>query len=708
MASRTRRLAWMCLLFAAIGGCRTDRRPSRAGQTNAPSPAAANDEEARIDALVARMTLEEKVTLLHGMSFTTIDGIPRLGIRPFGMTDGPLGVRFSNGGSTAMPAGMAMASTWNPDLIEKMGAVLGQEAAANHFGMLLAPAINIVRTPVGGRTFEYLSEDPLLVSQIAAAYVRGVQSQHVAVSVKHFAVNSVELGREKCSAEIDERTMREIYLPGFKAAVQAGALCVMAAYNKINGTYCTENPFLLRDVLQTEWGFRGAVISDWGALHSTVPAATAGLSVDMPGDSKLFARPLVDAVKSGQVSRPLLDDRVRRVLRVMSFAGGLDAPRSVDVDAAANASVSRSVAEEGIVLLKNAGILPLDASKLRAVAVIGPNATRLNSGGGGSATVTPRYEITPLEGIKKRLGSGVTVNQAAVSADTPLDDRAFADAANAAKAADVAIVVVGTDKKVDTEGSDKPDLGLLPGHDRLVDAVSRANPRTVVVLVNGSALQMPWADGAAAIVEAWYAGMDSGTAIARVLLGDVNPSGKLPITFPRKLSDVPAHANGNYPPKGDVLRYDEGVFVGYRHYDSKNVDPLFPFGHGLSYTKFELSRLRVEPLPAGGCTVTVSVRNAGGRDGMEVVEVYVHPAPSTEARPEKELKAFRKVRLGPGESGDVVMTLGASAFEHWSPGEKKWVLQPGRYRILVGRSSRDLGLTHDLDLAGLSTPTGRP
>jgi beta-glucosidase len=695
MFTSIRRLMCAFLIVGLANGCRPNRGSS-AGPAGTKPPAS---DEPRIDSLINQMTIEEKISLLHGADFTTIAGIPRLGIGPLKMTDGPLGVRFSTGGSTAMPGGMAMASTWNPDLIEKMGAVLGQEAAANHFAMLLAPAINIIRTPVGGRTFEYLSEDPHLVGAIAAAYVRGVQSQHVSVSVKHFAVNSVERGRETYGSDIDERTLREIYLPGFQAAVQAGAKCVMAAYNKINGTHCTENPFLLRDVLENEWGFRGAIISDWGATHSTVAAARAGLTADMPGDSKLFDKPLLDAVRRGDVSEDVIDDKVRRVLRILSFAGALDPARSVEVDAVANAAVSRAVAEEGIVLLKNTGLLPFDASKLTTVAVIGPNATKLHSTGGGSATVPARYEITPLEGIERRLAAAVTVTAAATRVDGPVDQRQIADAAHAAAAADVAIVIVGTDKSVDTEGSDKPNLGLLFGHDALVDAVVGANPKTAVVLVNGSALEMPWADRVPAIVEAWYAGLESGNAIAAALFGDVNPSGKLPITFPRQLSDVPAHANSNYPPKNDVLRYDEGILVGYRHYDTNRVRPLFPFGHGLSYTTFEYSNLHVAPLASGGWSVAVSLRNTGNRTGSEVVQLYVHPTQSSEMRPDKELKAFRKVRLGPGESRDVTMTLGSPAFEYWSAAAKKWTLEPGLFRIIAASSSRDLRVAYDLDLA---------
>jgi beta-glucosidase len=697
MASCTRPLAWMCLFVAAASGCRAEGRASSDPIDARTTPLAID--EARIDSLVKQMSLEEKITFLHGSSFTAIDGVARLGIRPLTMTDGPLGVRFSTGGSTAMPAGMAMASTWNPALVQSMASVLGQETAANHFAMLLAPGINIVRTPIGGRTFEYLSEDPHLVAEIGSAYVRGVQSQDVSVCVKHFAVNSVERERETYDSQIDERTMREIYLPGFKAAIEAGATSVMAAFNKVNGTYCTENPFLLRDVLETEWGFKGPVISDWWSIRSSVPAALAGLTVDMPGDSQFFGTTLLDAVRMGQVGEQIIDDKVKRVLRVVSFTGGLGAPTSVTIDAAANAAVSRHVAEEGIVLLKNTGILPLDPKKLRTVAVIGPNATRLNSSGGGSATVPARYEVTPIEGIEKRLGTPIAVTQAAVRTDVALDDNSIAAAVAAASAADVALVFVGTDKSVDTEGSDKPDLRLLPGHDALVAAVAAANPKTVVVLINGSAVEMPWADSVAGIVEAWYAGMESGTAIAEVLFGDVNPSGKLPITFPRQLSDVPAHANGNYPPKNGVLRYDEGILVGYRHYDTKSVLPLFPFGHGLSYTTFEYSNLRVAPIGNGGATATVSVRNTGSREGMETVQLYVHPTESAEMRPDKELKAFRKVHLNPGETSDVTLTLDQSAFEYWSAADKKWVLQPAVFRILVASSSRDVRAAYDLDLS---------
>jgi beta-glucosidase len=680
------------VLFCLATGCAEPAGDSPLGQSSFEV-----DTSARIEALIAEMTLDEKTSMLHGVSYTDIAGVPRLAVPPFRMTDGPLGVARSANRSTAFPSGTGIASTFNPNLVEQAGAVIGQETAKNGFGMLLGPAINIIRTPIGGRSFEYMTEDPFLVSQLVAGYVRGVQSQKVAACVKHFAANSVELDRGAYSAEVDERTMREIYLPGFRAAVQAGALTLMSAYNRVNGTYAGENQWILNDLAKTEWGLRGFVVSDWGGTHSTVAAAQAGLDVEMPGDTQFFAAPLANAVTQGLVSQAVLDDKVRRVLRVVEFTGGLESPAAVTVDQTANAAIARRVAEEGIVLLKNAaGALPLDPALLATVAVIGPNATTLNASGGGSSSVPALYEITPLEGLKTRLGTGVQIISAGDKTSVAAGD--FSAATLAAKTADATILFVGTDKSIDHEGADRPDLHLLPGHDDLVRTVLAANPKSIVVLVNGSALEMPWVGSAQTIVEAWYGGMEAGTAIARVLVGDVNPSGKLPITFPKTLMDSPAHANGNYPVKDHVLRYDEGILVGYRYFDTKGIEPLFPFGHGLSYTTFKYDDVRIDAASGGGITLSFSVTNTGSREGLEVAQVYVHPTQSGELRPEKELKGFQKIKLEPGEKQQVTVALSRESFGYFSSTAKTWTVEPAVFEILVGSSSKDIRLRAAFDL----------
>jgi beta-glucosidase len=816
--------AWRWLGLAAVVGlaavaCGNAGAP--ANQQVSESVAALAVDEARIEALLAQMTVEEKDVLVHGSNFTDIAGIARLGIKPLRMVDGSMGVRYPIGNSIALPSETLMAASFNPDVVAKAAAALGNEVAASKFNMLLGPGLNIIRTPIGGRSFEYMSEDPWLTGAMGAAYVKGLQSQNVVATLKHYAMNSVETARQSYTAQVSERAMREIYLPGFKAAVDAGALAIMAAYNRVNGTHCTEHPWLLDDVLKKEWGYKGLVMSDWWAIHSTVAAAQAGLDVDMPGDSKLFEAPLLAAISAGTVSMEVLNDKARRVLRAMAFSGGIDTLPAVTVDSAASAAAALKMAEEGIVLLKNAGpVLPLDATKMKTVAIIGPNAAKPACSGRWSGEIPCRYEITPLAGIKKRLGTGVTVREAlgdpavlpaeafqnlkvdyfantalsgtavlsqsatkvdvdfaasppggavpatnfsarwtgtlVLDTDTQLalrsDDgsRAYVDdvlavdawsdhdatgltfggstikagthtvkveyyqgsggaevhllsgsngaAIAAAKGADVAIVVVGTDRGYDMEGADKPDLKTLPGNDALVSAVAAANPNTVVVLTNGSAVEMPWVAEVPVIVEAFYAGMEAGTAISEVLFGDVNPSGKLPMTFPKALMDSPPHASKNYPVQSDVLKYDDDILVGYRYFDTKKVEPLFPFGHGLSYTTFQYSNLRVSPVGGGAFSATVSIKNTGTRQGAEAVQLYVHPTQSSETRPDKELKAFKKVVVEPGASVDVTLPLDTSSFQFWSATAKAWVLEPAVFQLLVGSSSRDLRMTFDLDL----------
>ncbi len=627
-------------------------------------------DEKSADDLLARLTLEEKIALLHGDAKFSTAGVPRLGIPKLWMSDGPHGVReeisadswkpagWTNDFATAMPAGIALAATWNPDLAFAEGAAIGDEAAARGKHIMLGPGVNIMRTPLCGRNFEYFGEDPFLAARIAVGYIRGEQSNGVVSCVKHFAANNQEFQRETINVEMDERTLREIYLPAFEAAVrEGGALAVMAAYNKFRGHYCTENDYLLNQILKREWGFPGIVISDWNATHSTREAALAGLDLEMGTDLKkygdyFFAQPLLEAVRAGEVPMSVVDDKVRRILRVRDRphpTGAMNTPQ--------HQAVARRVAEEGIVLLKNDGAaLPLDPSK--PVAVFGCNADRKHAHGGWSSEIKALYEITPLEGIRRR--------------------------ASVTDTAEVAIVVTGLnhDPGNDCEGSDRKHLKLPAGEIELIQRVAAKYPRTVVVLI-GTVVEMdPWLAKVPAVLQAWYPGMEGGHAIANVLFGEVNPSGKLPCTFPKRLEDSPAHALGAYPGTNGTVRYVEGRLVGYRWFDAKGIEPLFPFGHGLSYTRFEYSGLK-----AATNRVEFTLKNVGPRAGAEVAQVYIKGS-----EPYPELKGFRKVFLKPGEKQTVTIPLDARSFAHYDPDHRDWVAPPGRYTVRVGSSSRDIRL----------------
>jgi beta-glucosidase len=630
-------------------------------------------DEKPADDLLARLTLEEKIALLHADSKFSTAGAPRLGIPKLWMSDGPHGVReevsadswkpagWTNDFATAMPAGIALAATWNPDLAFAEGAAIGDEAAARGKHIMLGPGVNIMRTPLCGRNFEYFGEDPFLAARIAVGYIRGEQSNGVVSCVKHFAANNQEFERDTINVEMDERTLREIYLPAFEAAVrEAGALAVMGAYNKFRGQHCCQNDYLLNQVLKREWNFPGIVISDWNAVHDTRAAALGGLDLEMGTNRKyddyFFARPLLEAVRAGEIPMSVVDDKVRRILRVRQRP----LPTG-SINTKEHQAVARRVAEEGIVLLKNGGLLPLDPAKVTSVAVFGENATRPQARGGGSAVMKPPYEITPLEGLRRRV-----------------------KVVNSARDADVAVVVAGLNhnRGNDCEGWDRKDLKLPPGQVELIQRVVEANPRTIVVII-GTVVEMdPWLAKAPAVLQAWYPGMEGGTALANVLFGDVNPSGKLPCTFPKRLEDSPAHALGAYPGTNGTVRYVEGRLVGYRWFDAKGIEPLFPFGHGLSYTRFEYSALKVETH-----RVEFTLKNVGPRAGAEVAQVYIRGS-----EPYQELKGFRKVFLKPGEKQTVTIPLDARAFAQYSTERAGWFTPPGRRTIRVGSSSRDIRL----------------
>jgi beta-glucosidase len=727
-------------------------------QTPEPAPVPANalykntalPADQRVHDLLKRMTLEEKATMLSGSGWMESAPIPRLGIPAIKMADGPMGVRSWAGSSaitnasanpvrvetTSFPSGVAMASTWDTALVQREGQAIAQEVKALGRDMILGPTVNINRVPLWGRNFEGYGEDPYLSGQLGVAYIRGVQGEGVIPSVKHFDANNEEFERHRLDEKIDERTLHEIYLPAFKAAVQqADVWTVMSAYEKVNGQYCAENPYLLTDVLKKEFGFKGFVISDWGSTYSTAPTVNAGMDLEMPGGPPakamlksprtimsgnsglwLEADKVLADVKAEKITEATIDDNVGRILRVILVSGLMDHPHTAtgEVDTPAQQAIARQGETEGIVLLKNQGsLLPLDASKIHAIAVIGPNALVARTGGGGSSLVRPKYAISPLQGIQKRAGSAVQIISAlgvGMEGEDPAHDTPEAratdlkEATEAASKADVAIVVVGRYNKNESEGFDVKTMDLPAGQDELIAAVEKANPHTVVVLNTGDPVTMTkWLDTTPALLDMWYGGQEGGNALAAILFGDANPSGKLTVSLPKKFEDSPAAKT--YPGENLHTEYAEGIYVGYRFYDTKNVEPQFPFGFGLSYTKFEYTDLKVVSrlesagkTPVEQVTATLKVRNTGQRAGAEVVQLYVHDGHAKIDRPEHELKAFSRVDLKPGETKTVALQLNRSAFEYWSPQTKEWTLDPGTFEIQVGASSRDIRLKAPIEI----------
>jgi beta-glucosidase len=678
--------------------------------------------EARVEELLSRMTLEEKMALVYADSKFTTAANPRLGIPRRWLSDGPHGVREDVGPDNWQPAGrtddfaswmpalIALASTFNPDLARAYGDVIGQEALKRGKHIMLGPGVNIMRTPLNGRNFEYLGEDPFLAARLVVSYIRAVQTHDVAACVKHFAANNQEWQRNSINVEMDERALREIYLPAFKAAVQeAGVLSVMGAYNKFRGQHCCHNDYLLNKVLKGEWGFKGLVMSDWNGTHDTREAALYGLDLEMgtekPYKDFFLADRFLEGLRKGEYPMSVLDDKARRNLRQIIATRTLDGRGPGAINTKEHQETARRVAEEGIVLLKNENAaLPLDPNRIASIAVIGENAVQRQAYGGGSARIKAFYEIVPLEGIVRRVG-----DRATVTFSTGYRREGGADlaerAVRAAGQSDVVIYVGGLDHSrfQDAEGSDRKDMKLPYGQDELIQQIVQANPRTIVVLFGGGPVEMgPWLAQVPAVVQAWYPGMEGGPALARVLFGDVNPSGKLPCTFPKRLEDSPAHALNAYPGANGVVRYEEGLLVGYRWFDTKNVEPLFPFGHGLSYTRFEYSGLKlVEGKDAKGPALTVEfeVTNTGAREGAEAAQVYVQDVQSGLPRPVKELKGFRKVALKPGEKQTVSVPLDRSAFAFYDPEKSGWVAEKGDFTILVGSSSRDIRLKGQFTLA---------
>ena len=664
----------------------------------------AEDFDARARLLVGKMTLQEKIQELHGIQnsnyFRYVPPVSRLGIPAFHIANGPAGVGPAGDNpqkpATALPSPIALASTWDIALAKRYGVIIGKEGKDLDEDLLESPDINIARVPQNGRTFEAFGEDPYLVSRLSVAEIQGIQSQGIIANVKHYAANNQENNRSKVNVIVDERTLHEIYLPAFEASVKEGNVAsLMGAYNKVNGYYCCENPELLDQILKKDWGFKGFITSDFGAVHSTAATALAGLDLEMP-TGKYFGTNLETAIESGKVPMSVIDDKLIRRFRVMMEYGLFDhETKHKPIPARKDGAEARLVAGEGMVLLKNIGSeLPLNPKGLHSIALIGPFATAAMTGGGGSSHVEPLYTVSPVDGIQQRIGSKVKV--------AVVDGKNVDEAVALAKSSDVAIVMVG-----DSEAEGHDHLLTLTGNqDQLIEAVAGANAHTILVLKTGSAIFMPWLDKVPAILEAWYPGEEDGNAVAAVLFGDVNPSGKLPITFPKSLDDLPAKTPEQYPGVHGTAQYSEGVFVGYRHYDAQKIEPLFPFGYGLSYTIFGYENLTVTPQGISAnydsktsVVVDLDVTNTGKRSGEAVVELYVG-FPSTVAvpQPPAQLKGFSKVALKPGQKRHVQLKLDARSFACWDTSTHGWRIVPGTYQIMVGSSSRNFELQDKLQI----------
>lgn len=700
--------------------------------------------EERVEDALGRLTLEEKVALLHAQSKFSSAGVARLGIPEIWTTDGPHGIRpevlwdkweqagWTNDSCVALPALTCLAATWNPDMAQLYGRSIGEEARYRNKAVLLGPGVNIYRTPLNGRNFEYMGEDPYLASRMVVPYVQGVQQNGVAACVKHFALNNQEINRSTLDVVVDDRALYEIYLPAFKAAVQEGkAWAIMGSYNLYKGQHCCHNKYLLKDILKGEWGFDGVVISDWGGTHDTEQAIANGLDLEFGTwtnglssgarnayDNYYLAQPYLQRLKDGRASMDELDDKVRRVLRlafrtVMNTGRPWGSMRSPEHYAAA-----RQIGEEGIVLLQNKhSVLPVDLTRIRKIAVIGENALKMMTVGGGSSSLKAQHEISPLEGIRRRVGDKAEVIYArgyvgdetgeyngVVTGQNLKETRSAAElkaeAVKVASEADCVIFIGGLNKSdgQDCENTDRKDLSLPYGQDELIEALAGANANLIVVNISGNAVAMPWAGKVAAIVQGWYLGSEAGTSLAAVLMGDVNPSGKLPFTFPARLEDVPAHSLGLYSAvrSKDVttVQYNEGIFVGYRWTDrQKKVQPLFSFGHGLSYTTFEYGKPVVDKREMKAdeqLTVTVPVKNTGSREGKEVVQLYIRDKKSSVERPVKELKGFCKVSLKPGEEKEVSFTIDRSALSYFDAGSHQWMAEPGAFEAIVAASATDI------------------
>ena len=735
--------------------------------------------DTEIDGIISEMTLEEKINMLHAKHMFVSAGIERLGIADMKYADGPFGIReemqpdgwmplgWVNDKATFFPTGSALAATWSPELAYAYGAAMAKEARLRGKDMLLGPAINIQRIPTGGRTYEYLSEDPFLSSRLSVGYTKGVQENGVAVCLKHYALNNQENNRGTVNVIVGERAMREIYLAPFRAAVEeADAYGVMAAYNKVDGWWCAENDMLLNRILRNEWGFAGMVISDWGGTHSTVNSIINGLNVEMP-DKKYLGQALLDSVKAGEVSEELIDKRVREILRVRLAIKPVpesEANREM-TSQPPQQKVAYEVASRSIVMLKNDGVLPLKLENKPVIAVIGANATQKMASGGLGAGVKALYEVTPLEGLTKKIGDKAEIiyvkgyepvqyNWAdRFRKPTPeeLEKEAQAKEATARKLADEAvkvaaeadlvIFVCGNNRAVETEGEDRKDIFLPSGQDKLITRIAEVNPDIITVLTSGAPNDLNTVNPLSrALLISWFNGSEGGNALADVLLGEISPSGRLPFTIPVKLEDSPAYALGNYPQGNkspdvfanlvttadttgqnrkeaakepgkepakalkndpDLAYYSEESLVGYRWFDTKKIAVMYPFGHGLTYTRFGYSNLKTDRKtygPADVIRITFKLKNSGEMLADEVVQAYVHRIDPSVEWPEKELKAFERVTLAPGETTTVSLTVPVKSLSFWNESKQAWDYDPCRIELMVGASATDTRLQREVRL----------
>ena len=659
-----------------------------------------------ISNLIEKMTLEEKAALCTGATPWTTTPVERLGVPEMTVSDGPHGVRHAADvndlvatslPATCFPTASCTASTWDVDLLREMGQALAEECIALKVDVVLGPGTNMKRSPLGGRNFEYFSEDPYLAGQIAAAFIEGVQSKGVGTSLKHYAVNNQEFRRMTINAELDERTLREIYLAAFETAVKkAKPWTVMCAYNKVNGSYCSENYKLLTEILKEEWGFEGLVVSDWGAVHDRVASLQAGLDLEMPGPKPRRTKAVVEAVRSGKLDENVLNEAVRRILKIVFKAA--ETPKGGNFDIDAHHALARRIAAEGMVLLKNDGLLPL--KNPQRIAVIGRSAQAAYFQGGGSSHVNPTLVDNPFKELQKLAGNAELTYAEGYLANGESNQALIEQAVQSARSADVALLYIALPESKESEGYDRPDIDLTPQQVALIKAVTAVQPKTVVILNNGAPVAMgDWIGGAAAVLEAWMMGQAGGGAIADVLYGRVNPSGKLAETFPLRLADTPAYLN--FPGENGEVRYGEGLFIGYRYYDARQIPVQFPFGHGLSYTAFAYGNPKVSTTSfrdVDGVTVSVDVTNTGKVAGKEIVQVYVHDHKSGLVRPPKELKAFAKVALKPGETKTVSLHLDFHAFAYYHPAYRQWITEDGEFDLLIGASSADIRCTQTVTL----------
>lgn len=656
--------------------------------------------------LVAKMTLEEKASLCSGETAWSTKAIARLGIPSIFMTDGPHGLRKAEGfdftnsvPATCFPTASAVASSWNPALAQKMGEALGIESQANDVQILLGPGVNMKRSPLGGRNFEYFSEDPILAGTIATGYINGVQSQGVGTSIKHFAANSQETERMSNSSNVDERTLNEIYFPAFEMAVKnAQPWTVMCSYNKLNGVYASENGYLLTQTLKDKWGLKGFVVSDWGAVNERVAGVDAGLNLEMPASGGFNDKKIVEAVKKGTLSEARLDQIVTELLAVTLKAKDSH-KKGIVVDKVKHNELARQVSGECIVLLKNDNaILPLKSS-LKKIAIVGDFAKNPRYQGAGSSQVRPTQILNALTELQK-LAKGTEFSFSSgynTAGDT--DEAKIAEAVQNAKNAELVILFAGLPDSYESEGYDRANLDMPAGHNKLIAEVAKVNKNVVVVLMNGAAVSMPWKNDVSAIVEAYLGGQAGGGAIADILTGKVNPSGKLSETFPARVEDTPAAID--FPSRDGNANYGEGIFIGYRYYDKKKIEPIFPFGYGLSYTTFGYSDINTNTTSAkdsDDITISVKVKNTGKIAGKEVVQLYVHEQETEIARPENELKHFEKVSLLPGEEKTVNFKLTSRDFAYYNAKSHDWVVKSGKFDVLVGSSSRNLPLKQTIDI----------